>query len=313
PNLPITRLSTPFLASGEIRTTLAVAATSINVVHEAGCHDLGNCAEVPVQPLHLHNQMLHPVELRPMLELGLTRALGLEFHVPFRMVATTIRYTTPEGAPYLPLDAGIHHRNETISGIADPWLLARVTTLLSRWWLSARAGVSIPLGHTVENPFALGEMGLAHEHIQLGNGTLDPILGVDLARTFGSLSVNGYSQAHVTLYRNGHGFQAGNQYLVGAQIGGRTFGKLAAMVGSDLVYDAPERWEGTIQQDGNLGRTELLAGLSLIYPIGATTISATVRTAIYRHIVSGPEAPGSLSSPATITLIASRTFGGQGP
>jgi hypothetical protein len=39
-------------------------------------------------------------------EVGLTRTLGLELQVPFRVVSTTIQYTTPDGQPFMPLDAG---------------------------------------------------------------------------------------------------------------------------------------------------------------------------------------------------------------
>ena len=64
----------------------------------------------------------------------------------------------------------------------------------------------------------------------------------------------------------------------------------AAMV--DVIYEGPERWDGVIQQDGNLGRTELLLGVSMTQTFGATSVSLTARFPIWRHIVTGDEPQG---------------------
>src|SRR5687768_6460095 len=93
PNLPITRLSTVHLAPGEVRASAVVSATTLNVVHEAGCLDPAACQETPVQPRFLHDQDIQPAELRAVAELGLTRRLGIELQLPFRLTRTTIEYT----------------------------------------------------------------------------------------------------------------------------------------------------------------------------------------------------------------------------
>jgi NAD(P)-dependent dehydrogenase (short-subunit alcohol dehydrogenase family) len=117
------------------------------------------------------------------------RTLGVEAQITLRMTATKIAYTTPQGAPYAPLDPGVHHRNETIAGIGDPWLLASAGTLLGRWIVQGRIGTSIPAGRAEPNPFALGEMGKPHQHIQFGNGTFDPLVVADVARKIGALDL----------------------------------------------------------------------------------------------------------------------------
>ncbi len=309
PNIPVARLNSFTSVPGEIRATVAATATSVSTVHDAGCADPADCHEVPVQPAFEHNQNLYPGELRAMIEVGLSRVVGVEVHVPFRVVHTTIRYTTPGGQPYVPLDADVHHRNETLVGLGDPWLLGRAGGVLHGWWLSARGGVSLPLGHTEENPFALGDQGLRHQHIQFGNGTFDPVMALDVGRSLGKLQLSAYGQSQLSLYDNRHGFRAGNRYLGGVQGGGRVLDKTLLMGGLDLTHDAPERWDGEIRQDGFLGRTELLAGLSLVHSFGETSVSAGVRVPLYRHIVAGNEDPGRLSSPVIITLTASRAFG----
>jgi hypothetical protein len=309
PNLPISRLATVHLAPGQVRASALVSGSALNVVHEAGCASPTDCHEVPVQPLFHHDQDIYPGELRAVVEVGLTRAWGVEAHVPFRLTHTTIRYTTPDGAPYQPLDPDVHHRNETLAGFADPWLLARAGQMAGGFLLTGRLGVSVPLGRTEENPFALGAMGKRHQHIQFGTGTFDPVVAFDVSRTLGGFELSGYGQAQVPLYENGHGFRAGGRYFTGVQGGRRVVGKLVVGVGLDLLHEGAERWEGEIQQDGNLGRTELLAGLSLTQPVGETLLSLSARVPLARWIVSGDQAPGKLSSPLMLSLSVTRTFG----
>ena len=308
PNLPLTRLSTVHLAPGEIRASASLSVTTLNVVHEAGCVDPASCQEVPVQPRFLHDQDISPGEIRGTAEVGITRQLGFELQVPFRATRTTVRYTDLAGRPYEPLDPDVHHRDETLVGIGDPWLLARWGRSAAGLAVTARAGVSVPLGGTEEDPFALGAEGQRHQHIQFGNGTFDPLLMLDLSRTIASVDLSAYAQAQLTLYENAKGFRAGNRYYVGAQAGTMLPARTTASLGLDLFTERPERWSGEIQQDGNLGRTELLGGISLSRPFGRSIVSLVVRIPVYRHIVEGDEANGRLSSPLTLGLVLSRTF-----
>ncbi|MBC8131427.1 MAG: hypothetical protein H7X95_00490, partial [Deltaproteobacteria bacterium] len=264
PNMPITRLEAVHLAPGEVRAAAIFGATAIHVVHPAGCTDLANCTEIPIQPAYQHNQKIYPGEFRAAAEMGLTNTLGVELHVPTRVVRTTIKYTTPAGAPTIPLDPETHHRNETLAGIGDPWVLARWNTTVGGLLITARAGTSLPLGRTEPNPFALGNQGLRHQHIQFGSGTFDPVVGFDIVRPLARLQLTGYGQAQTALYQNRHGFRAGTRLFGGLQAGRRLFATLTGALGLDVLHEGPERWDGRIQQDGNLGRTELLLGVSLV-------------------------------------------------
>lgn len=310
PNLPSARLGATSLAPGEIRASLAVSATALRVVHDAGCADVDACTEVPVQPLFRHDQGIFPVELRVIGEVGVTRAWGVEAHVPFRLVVTTIRYTTPDGAPYEPLDSGVHHRDETLAGIGDPWLLARAGTWLGAWLTQVRLGTSIPLGRTEDDPFALGAMGKRHQHIQLGTGTFDPTAALDVTGRLGPVSLSAYVQGQASLYENARGFRAGARLLSGVQVARGFAPGWIASASLDGMHDGPERWQGEIQQDGLLGRRELLAGLGVSYARDVHTVSLAVRVPIYRRVIVGAASPGRLSSPAVIGLAYSRAFRG---
>lgn len=309
PSLPVTRGSEGPVPAGALRAGLSLSGTTVHVVHKAGCADVDDCSEVPVQPEYLHDQNLYPVELRAAVEYGLTPLLGVEAQIPFRLVSTTIAFATPSGAAYEPLDADVHHRDETVAGIADPWLLLRVGGKVGDFWLAARPGLSLPLGGTEENPFELGDRGLRHQHIQLGSGTLDPVLVLEASTSLDSWLLRAYAQGKASLYENSHGHRAPTRIDGGVAIGHALVGPLGGSVGADVSHETPERWDGEIRQDGNLGRTELLAALGLSYTLGAGVFTLDVRLPIVRHIVEGSEEPGTLSSPVVLTLGFAYLFG----
>ena len=311
PSMPVARLDAVELAPREVRATAILGATYLDTLHAAGCADLANCDEVPVQPTYMHHQKLYPAELRAIAEVGLTRTLGFELQFPFRVVGTTIQYTTPDGQPYVPADPGVHHRDETLAGIADPWLLGRWGARLGDFLLVLRAGVSLPLGRTQPNPFLLGDAGIRHEHIQFGTGTFDPVAGFQLVRPIGSVQIAAYAQGQASLYQNTYGFRAPARFFGGVQGSHHLFGTLTGGLGVDLLYEGAERWDGIIQQDGNLGRTEILAAGVLVQTFGETSVTLSLRVPMYRHIVTAGEEGGSLSSPVMMSVLVSRSFGGR--
>jgi hypothetical protein len=209
------------------------------------------------------------------------------------------------------LDPGVHHRNETVAGIADPWLLLRIGGTFEKWWLAARPGVSLPLGRTEENPFELGDQGLRHQHIQLGSGTFDPLLVLEASRAFDRLQLQLFAQGQLPLYENRHGYQAPLRVYGGTSLGTKLVGKLTGSLGAEAFHEAAEEWDGEQRQDGSLGRTELLAAATLGHAFGATELTLGVRVPVWRHIVTGDEPPGTLSSPLTISIGVSHVFGGS--
>lgn len=297
------------MAPQAFRAGMSLTGTSVHVVHEAGCRDLGQCSEIPIQPRHLHDQRLVPVELRLLAEYGIDETFGIEAQVPFRWVKTTIDYTTPDGAPYTPLDAGVHHRDETIGGPADPWLLLRAGATVGEWWVAVRPGVTVPIGRTERNPFALGDRGLRHQHIQVGSGTFDPVMVAEASRRIDSMRFDAFVQGQVSLYENLHGYRAPWRVYGGASLGTKITGGLSGAIGPEAFHEDAERWDGRIRQDGNLGRTELLAALSSSLTLDSTRITVMLRAPLWRHVIVGDEPPGSLSSPLTVGLAVSHLFG----
>lgn len=311
PSLATSRGSQGDLSEGAFRLGASLTGTTVHVVHEAGCADLDDCDELPVQPTYLHDQHLYPVELRVSGEYGLNEMFGVELQLPLRFVTTTIEYSTPAGAEYEPLDPDVHHRDETVWGPVDPWLLLRVGGFVSKWWLAARPGVSMPLGATRENPFELGDGGLRHQHIQLGTGTFDPVLVLEAARTIDAWELGFFAQGQASLYENQHGYRAPWKIAGGGTVGRELVGKLSGSLGVEAFHEAAERWDGEIRQDGNLGRTELLGAVAARQMIGdGQQLNLSLRISLWRDIVVGDEPPGTLSSPVVLSLAYSGVFGG---
>jgi Putative MetA-pathway of phenol degradation len=287
-----------------------VTGTAVHVVHESHCPDIGPiCAERP-EPPQLHDQRFNLLELRLSSEYGLTDAFGVELQLPLKLTQTTVHYERLDGTPFVPDYPNIHHRDEALFGPGDPWLLGRFSMVAGRFTLAGKLGVSLPLGATEENPFVLGEMGLEHQHIQFGTGTFDPVAVIEATRPFSrrfQLSASGQSQ--LMLYDNAHGYRAGNRYAVGLQARFAATPKLAFALTTDLVNEQPERWDGVVRQDGNLGRTDVLVGAGASYPLGDYALVGSVRAPVYQKIIQAGDEAGQLSYPAIVELSLRTSFG----
>jgi hypothetical protein len=231
--------------------------------------------ELPV-PI-FHEEDLTITEAAFVTEVGLARGLGIEAIVPLRVVRTRIRFEDLVHEPIVVPNGSIHHRNETLSGPGDPWLLVHGARGLGAWTLAARAGVSIPLGRTERNPFDLGRRGLPHQHIQFGTGTWDPVAGVSAGRRFGQVGFVVHALARLVFGTNGHGYQAGDRFYASAALDRRIAGAWRGIAGLDLAREQTERWDGRIETEGNLGRTDLLASVGVARPLGRGAFHVTAK------------------------------------
>lgn len=308
PTMPVSNVGSSALEAGSVRLGLTFTGTTVRVVHEAGCEDLATCSEVPIQPLHHHDQRLTPIEARLQGEYSISDVWGVELQVPLRTVFAQVKYETPDGASYEPLDEGVHHRDEVLFGLGDPWLLGRAQFGLGDIDFILRAGVSLPFGHTEENPFELGDRGEEHQHVQMGTGTFDPIASVDVERRWRRLFLRGYVLGTAALYENHHGFRSPLRTQGGAYGGALWEAGTSAEAGLELMHETPERWDGDVEQDGSLGRTELLAGIGIAQALGHTSLLLAARFPLVRVIRTGEEAALIYRSPFVLTVGVAHTF-----
>jgi hypothetical protein len=314
PNLPTARAGNFALLPGEISAALNLTGTTLRVVHSEYCPDIGPICNERVEPPQLHDQRFYIGELRPVVGIGITKLFAAEIQAPLRLLKTTIVFRRLDGMPFEPDYANIHHRNETLVGFADPWLLGRATWSVDNFIVTGRAGVGVPLGSTEEDPFARGRAGLAHQHIQFGTGTFYPVFAVDAGVRLGMVTLSAYAQTLLFLTANQHGYQAGNRYVGGVSGDMEVVPRLRAGVGADILNEQPERWSGVVQQDGNVGRTDVLAGGMMSYAFGNVIASLAVKVPVYQHFIDvshGHEGErGQLTYPAIVNLAVQTTFGG---
>lgn len=266
-----------------------MTGTAIRAVHSEECPDIGPICAVRAEPPQIHDQRLYSGELRLAGEWGFAEGWSLTAMAPLRLVRTTIQYENMQGQPITLDYENIHHRNETLFGLADPWLVvARGFGFdAADLALSLRAGVTIPLGTTQPDPFLLERQGKTHEHIQFGTGTFDPVAGFELKKSFlspwnGALLAAG--TARVVLYENAKGYQAGSRFIGEAAVAGKIgYTGLAWRAGAMAYRENAERWATSpVTDEGNLGRTELLADLGLVWAVGNEwTVAATVRIPVF--------------------------------
>jgi hypothetical protein len=289
----------------------ALTGTATSSSHVEECPDIGPaCRTAPLlqPPPYNHVQRLYAADLTLDAAYGVTPWLGLELVAPIRQVTTTIRYTDLAGHPYTPDPPDVHHRNETLIGPADPWLLAQLGGIRGAWAVSGRVGATVPIGRTEPNPFTLGEMGLAHEHIQFGSGTVDPLLGAAVERRFAGWSLAATALARLTLYRNDHGYQAGprvfSSLMATSPLGTRVW---AFTAGADLFHEWAERWDGVVREEGNIGRTDVLASAGASLRLGAGwTMTATAKVPVYVAATGA-----QVSYPAILQLGVGTSLGGR--
>jgi thiol-disulfide isomerase/thioredoxin len=245
----------------------------------------------------IHDQSIFLMESRLSMDLGITRWLGLGIMVPFRVVATRITYRDPDTGDELQLASPeIHHRNETLTGLADPWITAHLAWARDRWALDGRIGITLPLGSTVDDPYVLGALGLPHEHIQFGTGTVDPLVRLAVQRWFAvgtrehAWSLGAWAFTQQVLYESERGYQAGSRYagglLVESPLTTRRWDFLASF---DAQGEAQERWHGVVHtEEGNNGRVDLLAGATASVNVWRTlALNASLKVPVYTYVVGG--------------------------
>jgi hypothetical protein len=227
-----------------------------------------------------HDQHLLISELDLSVARGLRPGLGLSVTLPLRLVRDRIQFEDLARQPYVPPNPDTHHRNETLNHVADGQLEMLLTRHPGPWTLSVGLGTSVPVGKTEPNPFELGRLGLPHQHIQFGTGTWDPIVNMLAARGLGGFGFNANASARLSFYENGHGYHAGNRYAVA--LGGThgVGGAWTASGGLSLNLEQAERWSGVIEEEGNLGRTDILAQAGLVRVMPAGTFGASVQLPI---------------------------------
>lgn len=229
------------------------------------------------------------VETRLAAALALSPWLAIEAGLPYRVIGVDVTYRDPAtGAVVEPTRPPIHARDETLRGLGDPALAAHLATEAAGLRLHLRAGTSLPLGHTEDNPILLGMIGQEHQHVQLGTGTFVPSVAVEVQRPTGEVTLAAWGLVHASLYENDHGYRAGHRYSGGVSASTAAGTRRASFqLGVEVHAETAERWDGAIDPDeGNAGRTDVLFGAAASWrPRADLAVVLDVKVPAYSHVV----------------------------
>lgn len=252
--------------------------------HVAECPDLGpECAGPGTPTPFRHHVDLVLVETSLDVGYGLLPWLGVDLRLPFRVADVNPTYTELDGREKL-VPNDIHHHDETLSGIADPWLSFRAGGRSGALTALGRLGVTVPFGRTEPNPYALGQEGRWHEHLQFGTGTFVPLVGVSVAWDVGPVILGASATGLFSFYANDEGFRAPPRQFGGLRLTvPRLGGWLSPHATLDLTHEGEELWAGAPGLEGSNVRSELLAGAGLDAMFARDwTLGLGVRTRLLR-------------------------------
>jgi hypothetical protein len=258
--LPVGGSDTNAIVPGRLELHLGAFMLDATTVHVEDCPDLGpQCASTPPPTPYVHHVELFVEETDLDATYGLAQWLAIEARFPMRLIHETPTYFELDGTPKdVPND--IHHRNETLFGPGDPWLVLRAGAQSGRLVTAARIGVTAPLGSTVPDPYVLGRQGLPHEHIQLGTGTFVPMVGGAVAYVAPSFEATLTALVFFSLYENDKGYRAPSRGFATLRATLPLMdGAVRPYLATDFVREGREVWHGVIGSE-SYGRTDLLAG-----------------------------------------------------
>lgn len=258
------------LQQGRTRFDLVGTGTLANLDHVEACPDADPplCATDPFPP-HLHDQALWWARSQLLGAVGLGKgwqvgaALGLDLKV------TSIDYTTLDGAPFDPPYGNIHHRNETLFGLADGRVHARRDLRLGPTGLGITVGTTLPLGRTEEDPFALTEQGERHQHFQRGTGVFAPVATVDFSAGRGPVTLAAWVDGRFAPYANGKGYLPGPFVGVGVGPVWAAFEGLRLVPALEGAVTGVDRWSGEVGPGS--GMASLGASLAAIGTVSPST------------------------------------------
>jgi hypothetical protein len=193
---------------------------------------------------------------------GLAPWLAVEGRFAVRTIDVRPSYFELDGTPKTVVN-DIHHHRETLVGPGDPWLLLRAGAARGKLATAARLGITLPIGSTVPDPYELGRLGLPHEHIQFGTGTVIPVVGGGATYATKPVILSFSAMGFFSAYANGNGYRAPLRAF--ATLRGTipiAPGKWRPWVSLDFAHEGRERWHG-IDGAESYTRNDLLAGAGL--------------------------------------------------
>lgn len=273
PNLPVGGVNLQPQQRGKLFISLQFAGSYVHVWHGVDPVDFELDPKTgrakPVQAdKHLVDIFLMNVDLNA--RLGLTEWFSVSLQLPLRLAQTWATFEDAQGQRLEDFQS-IHHRTETLFGLAAPYLQAQFRILQPAlhkgWLLEFGIGLTFPTGGTEEDPFRLGKEGKQHQHIFFGSGTFDPTVQATVAYALKYVRLQLWSSLRISLYENIHRYKAGTKWTTG--LGADTgFGlqHWRFLFQAEVYHQTPDTWGGTEDFERS-GRTDLIAVLGVFWQL----------------------------------------------
>jgi len=259
-----------------------LSALPVRVEHEAACPEVAPdlCATEEL-PVHVHDLLTWQSRAELGAELGLGQGLQLGLTLPVELRVVRVEYRLLDGSPYAPPYQDIHHRSERIAGLADGELSLSRFQAFGPWTLGARLGSTLPLGATQEDPYRLGELGLEHQHHQLGAGVPLLLAGASTLRRPEPWGLHGSVGARIPLVENAKGYRAPLTAHASAGPSRKLGDQLLAQASLGFVHEGREAWSGRQYP----GREALLLGGGGEWSLGSDwALRVDLRGPLWQHL-----------------------------
>lgn len=239
----------------------------LTVSHVAECPDLGpECSHAGMHPVPYNHHIDELIaETAFTASLGVLPWLAVDTRWSMRIADVNPTYSELDGTPKeVPND--IHHHDETLVDVSDPWLMARLATVQGNFVGVFRLGASFPLGRTEPDPYALGQQGKTHQHLQAGTGTVVPIVGFNMAEVIApesnvpvTIGLGGIGFFNAD--ENDEGFRAPVRLYLSHRVAASFMKRaLTPFAEVTLAHETEEYWQGAVGLEGSNIRTEVYVG-----------------------------------------------------
>ncbi len=200
---------------------------------------------------------------------GLGKGFQVKAELPFDYKVLAIEYKDADGKAYDPPYAGIHHRNETLSGLGDGRdQLEYFRHAKSAWIVGGGLGATVPIGKTEEDPYERSEQSLEHQHIQMGSGTINPVAslsGIYRGHQWGMMS---RVQAKLAIMQNDKTYKPASGITLSIGPTYRASSKWMLTASAHLLHETQAYWDD--RADPMSGRTAILGSTGAVYRFNTT-------------------------------------------
>ena len=245
---------------------------------------LSPTGEVVDAPLHRHHVALSTYRIDIGLHYSLSDRWVLHANVPYAVKnqEASVEWLDPvtaEERDAILRSRDIHHRDETYTGLADSdlFLGCKIRGLFKTGdVLFARLGTTVPTGKTEENPWKLGDAGIAHLHIQFGTGTFNPLANLRYSLPlYRGLMITASARGMFPFYENSKAYRGSAELSYTAGFTYRLFDWLSFNGNYLGFYQSAASWAG--ERDINTGLRYSMAALGMsLATLNDISVSANV-------------------------------------